>query len=105
VREGDLGRQLELQDPVPVGTTKVRGLLGARQGAGPGSGGAFYPARVSRFISVEDEAAIEAALDDDLAWSDDAYWRRFVDRRFTWERYMTWWVARRFVVPRDVTRR
>ena len=47
----------------------------------------------------------EAALDDFTARADDAFWRRFVARHFTWQRFTEWWIARRFIVPRNPSRR
>lgn len=35
---------------------------------------------------------------------DDAYWARFVRQPFTWQRFTIWWVARRWIRPRDIRR-
>ena len=58
-----------------------------------------YPAPVL-LASTTDAELIEPAAE--LAWSDDAYWWRFVHRPFSWSRFLTWWIARRWVVPRDI---
>lgn len=55
-------------------------------------------------MTPEDDSDVQAALDDSTSRHDDAYWARFVAAPFTWRRYSEWWVARRWVVPRDVRR-
>lgn len=68
----------------------------------------LWPAGVSRptpviaLISVEDGEDFAAALADSTARNDDAYWRHFIALPFTWQRFTNWWVARRWVRPRDI---
>lgn len=45
-------------------------------------------------------------FDRTTAFMDDIYWARQVYAKpFTWQRYLNWWVARRWLIPRDVRRR
>jgi hypothetical protein len=54
-------------------------------------------------IDAEWEEDIELAMDEDLAAMDDAYWLWQAWRRpFSWPLFARWWVARRWVMPRDV---
>lgn len=56
-------------------------------------------------IVAEDADDFEVALDDSTARNDDAFWARFVARIATPHRFLTWWVARRWLIPRDIRRR
>lgn len=47
-------------------------------------------------------AAYTAQLDRMTARWDDVFWSRYTRRPFTWQRFLNWWVARRWVVPRDI---
>ncbi len=48
----------------------------------------------------------DADFDGTLARLDDAYWSRYVTvEPFTWQRFTHWWVARRYIQPRDIRRR
>ena len=38
--------------------------------------------------------ATRAAIDDD-------WWAAYIAQPFTWARFVNWWAARRWVVPRD----
>jgi hypothetical protein len=52
----------------------------------------------------EDDAFLD--LDESLSRVDDRYWAYEVFvRPFTWQRFLNWWAARRYVQPRDVRRR
>lgn len=66
--------------------------------------GVAYPMRVVALSEGEGEDA-QAEFDRTTARLDDAYWERFVRGAFSWARFTTWWVARRFVEPRDIRRR
>lgn len=33
---------------------------------------------------------------------DDAYWSYQLRRPFSWSLYRRWWIARRWVIPRDI---
>lgn len=39
--------------------------------------------------------------DDAAAQPDDIYWAWFVYQPFTWARFLEWWIARRWIVPRE----
>jgi hypothetical protein len=60
---------------------------------------------VSAVILVEDGFLVQDALDDSTARQDDAFWARQSRLPATPQRLLNWWVARRWVVPRDVRRR
>jgi hypothetical protein len=53
----------------------------------------------------------EAAWGTELHWDqmlerwDDGMWSRVVRQPFSWRWYTLWWIARRWIVPRDVRRR
>ena len=66
--------------------------------------GVTYPAPTIAVITGDQEDMTEA-LYDSVARRDDAYWLRFVRHRFSWTRFMYWWVARRWIVQRDVRKR
>lgn len=61
------------------------------------------------FASVAPEWGDEDALidwDDSTARWDDAFWSFFAFAAvFRWQTYFNWWVARRYVMPRDPRRR
>ena len=45
-------------------------------------------------------------FDESTAQHDDAFWAYVVMvRPFSWQWYLNWWAARRYVQPRDVRRR
>ena len=56
---------------------------------------------------------VQVDYDEDFSWAveefdgraDDAYWEHFARQQFTWDRFYEWWVARRWLVPRDVRKR
>ena len=101
--EEDNGRRRDGQGPGAVGAEEVPRLLGQAPGA-PG-GGALRPLTPVLFSVTSDEEDLGEALMDSRARQDDAYWARLVRGRFSWRRYTSWWLARRWVVPRDVRRR
>jgi hypothetical protein len=48
----------------------------------------------------------EEALRDFTARNDDAYWSRFARAsRGSWHDFTQWWIARRWIVPRNPSRR
>ena len=63
-----------------------------------------YPAPVLAHTLVEDGFMMELGLDDSAARADDAFWARVVRRWHGWQAVTDWWVARRWVKPRDITR-
>jgi hypothetical protein len=62
------------------------------------------PTPVIAVITEEfgDRDTFAEALREDRARRDDAYWNLFVRQPFTWQRFLNWWVARRWVRPRDI---
>lgn len=44
-------------------------------------------------------------IDEAVTRLDDGYWLRFVEAPFSWRRFLQWWVARRWVEPRDIRKR
>lgn len=52
----------------------------------------------------ESEFGVAEAMHEAQARMDDAYWARFIRGPFSWSRFTTWWVARRWVRPRDITK-
>lgn len=65
--------------------------------------GLFRMTPVLAVLHLDDDD-LQRGLDESRARLDDAYWAAFVRRPFTWQRFLTWWVARRWIRPRDVTR-
>lgn len=59
-----------------------------------------FPMRVA--IELSGVGDFEDQLRESVARMDDAYWARYVMRPFTWQRYINWWIARRWVRPRDI---
>lgn len=71
------------------------------------SPGRAYFGRVLAVVApewAEDDGEVD--FDESLARQDDVYWAWAALRaRFTWQLFLNWWVARRYVAPRDVRRR
>lgn len=44
------------------------------------------------------------AVEDFSARSADAHWSWYVRQPFSWQRYVNWWVSRRWLIPRDIRR-
>lgn len=53
---------------------------------------------------TSDTSDFEAALADSRARQDDAWWARYVRLPYTPQRFTNWWVARRWIIPRDIRR-
>lgn len=51
--------------------------------------------------TIEDLAE---GIAESTARTEDLYWAFYVAQPFTWQRFIDWWAARRWVYPRDVTR-
>ena len=64
-----------------------------------------FPTPVAYVLMDDGFLVEEDIIAEGTARSDDAYWLRFVRRPVTPQRFVDWWVARRFVVPRDVRKR
>lgn len=62
------------------------------------------PVPVEAVIAVEHPAFEQRAVDDFTAKRDDAFWAMQLKLPFTWQRFLNWWVARRWVRPRDITK-
>lgn len=68
------------------------------------------PAAASNLIPVvlvampEDTDHMIESMEDGISRMDDAYWSRFVRRDFSWQHFTDWWVARRWIIPRDIRR-
>lgn len=63
--------------------------------------------RLARVIAVthdEDGDDFEASVEDSRAHQDDAWWARYVRGAYSPQRFLNWWIARRWVVPRDIRR-
>lgn len=60
---------------------------------------------VSTVLQVEHTESIPAALAEQTARLDDAFWARFARRLWvTPQGFVNWWIARRWAVPRDITK-
>lgn len=67
--------------------------------------GVSYPAPVLGHILAEDGDLVGQALEDGVARRDDAFWARFAARfPVTPQGFLNWWVARRGIRPRDITK-
>lgn len=60
------------------------------------------PVPVETVIAVEHPLFEQEAVDDFAARRDDAFWAAYMRLPFTWQRFTNWWVARRWVRPRDI---
>lgn len=40
-------------------------------------------------------------LEESVARQDDVFWQQFSRRWSGWQGYLNWWVARRWIIPRD----
>jgi hypothetical protein len=59
---------------------------------------------VTAVIMIEDGYLVDSWAED-TARMDDAYWSRAARQPLSPQRFMDWWIARRWVMPRDVRRR
>lgn len=61
--------------------------------------------RLTEVIAVAtDIDDLEEALDDSRARQDDAWWARYTRLPYSPQRFLNWWIARRWVIPRDIRR-
>lgn len=44
----------------------------------------------------------DLAVERQISTLDDAYWWRIIHGPFSWQLFTSWWVARRYVMPRDI---
>lgn len=63
-----------------------------------------FASRVVLAVSMEGED-FQIAVDGAIAERDDRYWAYYARQRFTWQHFIDWWAARRWVQPRDVRKR
>ena len=63
---------------------------------------AWFPTPIRAIIYVEDEPEVGPALDRNTARLDDAFWATQVRLPYTPQRFLNWWIARRWVRPRDI---
>ncbi len=66
--------------------------------------GLFRLSEVIAVTHIEDGDDFGMALETSRARQDDAWWARYVRGPYTPQRFMNWWVARRWIVPRDIQR-
>lgn len=60
---------------------------------------------IAGHLLIEDGFLEEAFLDNDTARYDDAYWARVAGRfPAAPQTLINWWIARRWVRPRDITK-
>jgi len=97
VRGDDLRELVDGQDPDDVGRQAVS-VVQARVRAT----GRLVPVIYAFTGAIEDLAE---GIAESTAYTDDLFWAYHVARPFTWQRYIDWWAARRWLLPRDVTRR
>ncbi len=64
------------------------------------SRGIFFSRVIAAVTSDTDD--IERGLSDGLSRYDDVAWSWYVRQPFTWQRFIDWWAARRWMMPRDV---
>ena len=67
------------------------------------SAGLFRLASVVAVIDA-DVGDFEDAINDSIARQQDAYWARYARGPYTPQRFLNWWVARRWIIPRDIRR-
>ena len=55
-------------------------------------------------LQAETSEGLLESIDEVRGRLDDAYWARYMRRPFSWPRFYTWWIARRWVIPRNRSR-
>lgn len=67
--------------------------------------GISYPTPIVRHAMIEDGFLLEDAFDRDTARMDDAHWARQAARfPVSPQGFINWWVSRRWLRPRDITK-
>lgn len=51
---------------------------------------------------TSEEGDLQRELDGAMSAYDDRLWSFQVTQPFTWQGFLNWWVARRWVLPRDI---
>lgn len=59
---------------------------------------------VASVLLIEDGFLEGAHIEEHTARLDDAHWARFVRRMPSPQDFLNWWIARRWVKPRDITK-
>jgi hypothetical protein len=67
------------------------------------SDGLFRLASVYAVVDA-DTADFQAAIDNSISRQQDAYWAHYIRLPYTPQRFINWWVARRWIIPRDIRR-
>ena len=60
--------------------------------------------RLAEVIAVIDREDFGEAFSDSRARQEDAWWAQYVRRPYTPQRFINWWIARRWIIPRDIRR-
>lgn len=55
-------------------------------------------------IFPETDEEVVPQWESHLSRWDDAMWSRMLRQPFSWQLFLNWWVARRWLIPRDVRR-
>jgi len=61
-----------------------------------------------RVLAIGEADELEGTIDwlENVGRYEDGYWYFYAWRKpFTWQNFLNWWIARRYIVPRDVRRR
>jgi hypothetical protein len=51
-----------------------------------------------------DTEDFQKSLDESRSRLDDGWWAHYVRLPYTPQRFINWWVARRWIIPRDIRR-
>ncbi len=60
--------------------------------------------RLAKVIAVIDRDDFSEAIDDSRARQEDAWWARYIRRPYSPQQFINWWIARRWIIPRDIRR-
>lgn len=66
--------------------------------------GVSFGTPVIAVVSTDFDELVPKSLDESTARKDDAFWAQHMRLPFSWQRFLNWWVARRWVRPRDITK-
>ena len=53
-------------------------------------------------ILAEFDEDVPASLDASLSRLEDSYWSAIAFGRYNPQRFLNWWIARRWIIPRDI---
>ena len=65
--------------------------------------GLFRLASVFAVIDA-DATDFQTAFDKSISKQQDAFWAWYIKQPYTPQRFLNWWVARRWIIPRDIRR-